>query len=180
MDKSELLDILKTHKACGEAIKWVVSHPSDSAETIWSECDRGDWMLWMSAKIGVDRKMIALAACGCARSVLHLVPVGEDRPRIAIETAEAWAAGIATLAEVRAAADAAYAYAADAADAAAYADAAYAAYAAAADAVYAAVAAYAAAYASDARRKSLAASADIVRQHIAWEDVVIAVLRGSR
>ena len=74
------------------------------------------------------------------RSVLPYVPVGEDRPRLAIELAEAWCNGRATIVEVRTAAYAAYAAyaAADAADADA--DAAYAAYAAA-DAAYAANAA---------------------------------------
>jgi hypothetical protein len=38
---------------------------------------------------------------------LKYLPVGEDRPRIAIETAEAWTRGEATIEQVHAAADAA-------------------------------------------------------------------------
>lgn len=44
----------------------------------------------------VDRRAAVWAACQCARTVLHLVPEGEDRPRLAIETAEAWTRGEAT------------------------------------------------------------------------------------
>lgn len=32
-------------------------------------------------------------ACAAARSVLHHVPAGEDRPRVAIETVEKWCVG---------------------------------------------------------------------------------------
>jgi hypothetical protein len=104
------------------------------------------------------------------------VPNGDDRPRKAIETAEAWAHGQegVTLDMVRAAADAAAAYAARAADAAA--DAAAYAYAARAAARAAAAAAYAyAAYAADAaaraaaaayaKNKTLAKCANIVRKY---------------
>jgi hypothetical protein len=133
-------------------------------------------MLWLAGRLvknDEDRKPIVLAACACARLALQYVPKGELRPLHAIETAEAWCRGEATIEEVRAAraaayaayaADAAYAAAADAADAyAAAAAAAYAAAAAAAAAAYAAYAADAAAYAA-ARTKVLAECADIVRK----------------
>jgi hypothetical protein len=124
-----------------------------------------------------DRKEGVRAACLCAREALRYVPAGELRPLRAIETAEAWTRGEATIAQVRAArdeawaADAAYAaYAADAADAAYAADAAD----AAAYAAYAtAYAAYAAAYAAarrwarwrTIRRVELARLTDLVRLH---------------
>ena len=69
------------------------------------------------------RKEVVSAACDCAELALKHVPEGENRPRKCIEVVRAWAAGTATLDEVRTARLAAYA--------AAYADAAYAAYAAA-------------------------------------------------
>jgi hypothetical protein len=92
------------------------------------------------------------------------------RPLRAIETAEAWTRGEATIEEVRTAADAAYTY--DAASVSA----AYAAYAAAvavsAAVAYAAsaVAAYAATPAA-ARSSSLREMADIVRGIIKVEDL---------
>jgi hypothetical protein len=123
----------------------------------------------------VPREVLVRYACLVARTVLDKVPAGEDRPRIAIETAEAWTRGEATIEEVRAAADAAWdtprgayaaAYAADAAYAAAAAYAADAAYAAGANASDAA--AYAAAWAQQAGA-SPEHLADIVRP--LWTDV---------
>ena len=81
----------------------------------------------------VSRQRLVLASCACARTVLHLVPEGEHRPQIAIETAERWTRGEATLEEVQLAANAA-----NAADAAAYAANAANAAANAANAAYAA------------------------------------------
>jgi hypothetical protein len=107
-------------------------------------------MLWLAAKANLcSRQELVLAACECARLSLDKVTPGDDRPRIAIETAEKWARGEATLEQVRSAAYAAYA-AADAADAAADA----AAYAAADADAYAA-------YAAISRSKECA---DIVRR----------------
>jgi hypothetical protein len=128
-------------------------------------------MLWLLGRIiSHDDVRFRLAVCDIAESVLRFVPAGEDRPRVAIETARRHLAGDATTAELRAArsaADAAAAYAgAAAANAAAYAaanaaadaananaaadadaDAAYAAANAAANAAYAAYAGAAAAHA---------------------------------
>jgi hypothetical protein len=139
-------------------------------------------MLWIAGKFAGPpgderRKPLVAAACECVRLSLHLVTAGEDRPRVAIEIAEAWTRGEATLEQVRAAAraaadaaDAAYAaYAAAAAARAAYASS-YA--AAAADAAYAAAAYIAAASSSssyaaaaDASNDTLRRCADIVRLH---------------
>lgn len=151
--------VAKLHKlmACNEAIRWARKNQSTPAK-MWKSCPRGDWMLWLAARVDVDRKQLVMAACACARLVLHLVPAGEDRPRKAIEAAEAWCRGEVSLAKVRRAANAAYA-------AAACADAAYA----------AAAAAYAAtAYATDAdaRTRMHRKCAIQVAKHISWRDVV--------
>jgi len=180
---------------CRESVVWMGDRTLAQA---WDDCERGDWLLWLCAKAGVDKKKIVLAACGCARLVLHLVAEDEPRPRLAIETAEAWCRGEATIHDVKAAyaaayaasayaayADAAYAAAyaayaayagADAAAAyAAFADAAYAdaAYAAYADAAFADAATYAA-YAdadADARRIMQRKCGEVVREFITARDV---------
>jgi hypothetical protein len=149
---------------CAPAVEWLGER---DLETAWSECERGDWMLWLATRAGVDRRLLVQAACDCAETALQYVPEGEERPRVAVETARAWCRGEATLEEVREAAyaddDAAYA---DAADAAAYAA------DAAAAAAYAADAADAAAYAAYAARlDSLRRSADLVRARISAADV---------
>ena len=76
------------------------------------------WNQWADAgKLDIDRKVLVLPACECVRLALVHIPAGEDRPRLAIETAEKWAHGdpAVTLTMVRAAASAASA--ASAADA---------------------------------------------------------------
>jgi hypothetical protein len=105
-----------------------------------------------------DQRLGVWLAAAAAETALRFVPKGEERPARAVQAARDWVYGLATVRDVRAAAEAAYAYAdatdaADAAaDAAAYradaADAAY--YAADAYATSAAEAAYAYADATDA------------------------------
>ena len=106
-----LRDRLVKMGACAEAVEWVGGRNITAA---WAECERADWMLWLAGRV-VAREPVVLAACACARTALRYVLAGEDRPRVAIEMAERWARGEATIAEVRSAAAAAYA--ADAADA---------------------------------------------------------------
>jgi len=189
---SKLTDKLKALGACSAGIEWVQDR---TPQQMWEECERGDWLLWLAVKLNVDRKLIVLAACKCARESLQYVADAEDRPRRAIETAETWCRGDANLEEVRRAAnaaDAAYAdadadadayaafaaaFAAYAADAAFAADAPFAATYAAATAAAAAVAAANAAYATAAyatadaaaRLQSLRQSASYVRDIIPFE-----------
>ena len=159
--------------ACRNALTW--ARKQKSARAAWRDCERGDWMLWLLGRQagapGSDaRRNLVLAACACARLALPYVKESDDHPRVAIETAEAWARGGTgiTLDQIREAA--AYAAYADADAAYAAAAAAYAAYAAADAAAAAAYAAYAdAAAAADAayakRKTILKQYANIVRQH---------------
>ena len=150
--------------ACREAVEWVAGR---DIQTAWNECERGDWLLWIAARLEIDRKLVVLAACDCAEQSLKHIPDGEDRPRLAIETARQWATGAASIEHVRQADASAYASAyaadasayasADAASASAYA--ATAAYAAAATAAADAASAAAYAYASAAADAAAAASA---------------------
>ena len=105
-----LPDYLGSLGACTEAREWAAGY-STLAEA-WTACERADWLLWYAGRRGVDRKILVRAACACARTVLPYVPVGEDRPHRAIEMAERWCDGLATLQEVSAAA--AYSAAVDA------------------------------------------------------------------
>jgi hypothetical protein len=105
MTNEQLTSYLRDKRACADACEWVGER---DAETAWAECPRADWMLWIAAK-SVDRKRLVWVACQCARLALRHVPAGELRPLAAIETAEAWTRGEATIEQVRSA------YAADAA-----------------------------------------------------------------
>ena len=163
---------LEAMGACREAVKWVGKR---GLKTAWRDCKRPDWMLWYAGR-KVDRKLLVLAACDCAETALQHVPDGEDRPRIAIETARARvAAGKATINDVRQSSNAAYAAnavataatsaAASAADAAAYAA------ASAADEAASSAANAASAAASAANAAANAAMADLIRKRITVEDL---------
>jgi hypothetical protein len=104
---------LRDLDACSEAVTWVKGKTSNAA---WKRCERADWMLWLLARVDVDRKIIVCIVCDCAEMALQYVPAGEDRPRLAIEMARKWTKGEVSLDEVRSAANAA-------ANAAAHADA---------------------------------------------------------
>ena len=106
--------------ACEEALKWCRESGHASLESAWAACDRGDFMAWYAGRVSGEpgspaRKRLVLALCEITWLALPHVPDGEERPGIAIETAEAWARDEGpTLGDVVRAADAAY----DAADAA--------------------------------------------------------------
>ena len=176
MNAKQFAALLVELNACSEAREWA---SGKSLAVVWKTCKRGDWLLWLCGKMAdkpnwPTRKEVVLAACDCAELALKYVPKGEERPRKCLETVRAWAAGNATIHEVRtaraAAYDAAYAFYAAAAYAAYVADAADAAAAdAAADAAYAAAAADADADA--ARTKTLAKCAVLVRKRLKVQDI---------
>ena len=152
--------------ACKEAIFYV--RTQKNYEEAWNNCPRGDWMLWIAAKLQIDKRLLTLTKGKCAATVLHLMK--DKQSKKAVKAAIDYGHGLIGDEELKNAADAAYA-AADAAYAAA--DAAYAAYAAyavdtdayaanaaAAAAAAAADAAYAAAYAVNAAAAAAAAAAD--------------------
>ena len=116
MNAKEFNDLLHELHACSELVRW--AHGKDLHE-VWTTCERGDWLLWLAGHMAdkpgwPTRKQVVLAACACAETELKFVHPGEDRPRVAIETARGWVRGEASIEDVRRAADAA-AYAADAA-----------------------------------------------------------------
>ena len=141
-----LSEQLKSMHACSEAVEWV---GRKKIKTAWRDCPHGDWMLWLAARLDIDRKLIVLAACDCAETALQYVPEGEDRPAKAIQTSRNWCEGTATIEEIRDAAHAAHA---------------------AADAAYAA-------YAADAGKKAHQTCADLVRKRITVE-IIAEALKG--
>jgi hypothetical protein len=176
------MKLLEELGSCIEGMEFASEYPT--LQDAWTACPRGDWMLWLAKRLGVDLRTLTLAKALCASTVRHLMK--DPRSLAAIDAAvdfgrgkimeqklkkAAYAAVDAVYAAYAAAVDAAAA-AADAAAAAADA-AAYAAYAAAVDAAAAAAdaaavdaAAYAAAVdAADAARiKNRQQTADICRK----------------
>jgi hypothetical protein len=159
MDNKRFVKYLNKINACEEAVKLVKSHGGTSSEC-WNDCERGDWMAWLTAKTkGITRRQLVGALADCATLSLKCYEAkypDDKRVRECINTCRRYAKGEATDEELKEAASAAYA----AANAASYA-ASYAAYAAANAASYATSAAatsaanasnatYAAAYAANA------------------------------
>lgn len=152
--------------ACEEAREWA---KGKSIEDIVNTCDRGDWLLWLTFKMKMDKRKVTLAKAKCARTVIHLMK--DERSVNAINVAEKYGLGLASDKELDSAYVAAYDAYVAAADyvAADYvaADAAYIAAAAAAadNADYvAADAVYVAADAAAARKKNQKQTADICRE----------------
>jgi hypothetical protein len=124
-----LKQLLQEGEACEPSIEWV---GDKTIEQALQTSTRGDWVLWLAAKLQLPLKEITLAKARCAKTVIHLMK--DQRSIDAVNVAERFGLGLATLEELNTAADTA-AYAADAAayaaDTAAYAaDTAAAAYAA--------------------------------------------------
>ena len=145
-----LQELLKSLDACEGAREWAVDM---TIEEVVKKCHRGDWLIWLAQKIGIELRPLTLATALCAKTVLHLMK--DKRSINAVEVAERFGRGEVTKEELNASYAAAAAYAAYAAYDDAYAYAAYAAYAAYDDGyVYTAYTAYtayaAAAYAADA------------------------------
>ena len=86
-----------------EAVPWARRYGTDWERAL-AECEE-IWVLgWLVDALlyrgHLKHEALVLAACACARSVLHLVPTSEDRPRLALEVADRWTRGEATLEEV--------------------------------------------------------------------------------
>ena len=145
---------LHSVNACQTAIDWA---GDKTIEQVVADCHRGDWLLWLAKKCGVELQPLTLAKAHCVNTVRHLMT--DERSIKAVDVAIAFGEGRATQDELDTAAYA-NARAAAAAAACAFDDADTAAYANATAAAYAAANASADAYAN------LRQTADICRKLI--------------
>ncbi|MCA9599889.1 MAG: hypothetical protein KC776_41570 [Myxococcales bacterium] len=88
-----------------DVVSWAEAYGADF-RAAWDACPRGDWLLGIAARVGVERPRLVAAAASAARTALDCVPADELRPEHAVSVAEAWARGEASEGDVRAAADA--------------------------------------------------------------------------
>ena len=105
---------LKSLEACQTAIDWA---GDKTIEQVVADCHRGDWLLWLAKKCGVELQPLTLAKAHCVNTVRHLMT--DERSVKAVDVAIAFGEGRATRDELNTAAAAAAA-----ADAAAHAKAA--------------------------------------------------------
>ena len=109
-----LKDYLKSIGACGSAVDWA---GDKIIEQVVAECHRGDWLLWLGQKCGVELQPLILAKGHCANTVRHLMT--DERSVNAVDMAIAFGEGRATADELNATHDA---HAAHAASSDSYAD----------------------------------------------------------
>lgn len=148
---------IKKYDPCSEAVDF--REGFDTFQDAWENCPRGDWMLWIAQRVGVNKRKLTLAKALCAETVKHLMK--DNRSLNALKVAKRYGRYGASDEELISAYAAAYTAHTDA----------YAAAAAAAD-VAADVAAYAAAAAAeDVRKQNQSATAKICRK-ILTKDVL--------
>lgn len=104
---TELIKKLHALHACDEAIEWAGRYAT--MQEAWHACERADWMCWLLTHLYPSTEgRVRLVLCACARTALNYVPAGEERPCQAIEVAERYARGNASVQELAAAWSAAW------------------------------------------------------------------------
>ena len=86
--------------ACHSAIKWVGER---DLQTVWIECFRADWMMWLAVAAGVDERIVVVAALDVAEVKLGRVVAPHPSIRASLDVTRRWTIGEATIAEVHAA-----------------------------------------------------------------------------
>jgi hypothetical protein len=95
-----IIEKLKELRACREAIKLCEDNDIQTLQEAWDKCERGDWMLWLYARLYPDNKRELILANGhCANTIRHLL---KDETSIkAIDTAIRYGEGNATDEELK-------------------------------------------------------------------------------
>jgi len=102
MPSADPLDTLAQALLRDEAVpfEWVIAHVrGKKIRAPWIACQDARTLLQVYAYTG-DRPGLVRAACACARDALKYALPGDERARRTIETAESWARGTASLAQV--------------------------------------------------------------------------------
>ena len=106
---------IEKYNPCDEALEY--RRKFKTFKEAWQKCEMGDWMLWISAKAGVDERKLFLAKGLCAQLS---VPYMEDQRSVdAVNAAIAYGRGEIGYGELEKTNSAACAAAYDACDAAA-------------------------------------------------------------
>lgn len=101
-------EFCRLHRACSDGRRWAIETGEPGMAELWAREDiKPAWRIWIATRPGVltDRELRLFACWCCRHQVWHLL--ADERSRHAVEIAELYAEGKATLDELAAAADAA-------------------------------------------------------------------------
>lgn len=91
MNPKEFSKRLKELNACEEAIDYLETNNYNLQEA-WDKCERGDWMLWLYARLHPkNRKEVILVKGHCANTIRHLMK--DERSVKAVDAAIAFGEG---------------------------------------------------------------------------------------
>ncbi len=89
-------ELLLELDACLPARAWAADK---TVEEVVEQCDRGDWLMWLGAKVKVDEKNFFLAQAHCSNTVRHLMK--DERSVKAVDVAIAHGEGKASAFQLR-------------------------------------------------------------------------------
>lgn len=99
--KKTHLDWLWANNACRVGLAWVKEYDIKSLEEAWTSCDKGEWLLWMAQRLGIDKCKLTICAALSAHTVVQYME--DERSREAVRVAFLWGRGKATEKELDAA-----------------------------------------------------------------------------
>jgi hypothetical protein len=93
-DVDPLFDLLGDLRAAGGPTpEWLAAHaPDRELGPLWRGCADPNTLL-LVGQLLYSRRLLATAACACARTVVDLLPTDNQRSLGALEVAEAWTRG---------------------------------------------------------------------------------------
>ena len=102
--KMTITEFCRKHEACRDGAKWALEN-CQNMDDVWENA-KPEWLVWVATCEGVlPDKELRLFTVWCARRVQHLMT--DDRSIAAVDVAERYANGNATLQELNAAREAA-------------------------------------------------------------------------
>lgn len=72
MNTKELITKIDTLNPCLVGRIWIGKRQLLTPRELWDMCPRGDWLMWIATRMGVEPRILALGAIPVAESVLHL------------------------------------------------------------------------------------------------------------
>lgn len=88
-DPNHFQEGLQKMGACPELIEWAGKF--EDVFSAFGAFPRGDWLLWLGLKLGIDHQVMVKAACACAKLAFPFTK--NEWPIRLVKAAERWASG---------------------------------------------------------------------------------------